>query len=382
MENNRRYVPNYFMPNDEDEQLRLQIVHQVYLSMLKSKLTTVPLRNPAKILDIGTGTGEWAIGMAETYPKADVTGVDLSAIQPTAVPPNVFFEIFDAEDDDDWTYPENFFDLIHFRNMAGSFRSWDLMYERAYRHLKPGGWIEVVDFDDQENGLFHYLGKDSEVRSWFLALRDASSRAGKEINHMHLLPERIANAGFQDVGVTKNDVPMGAWPTDPNVRSTAKLWLVACLAGFEAYSLRPLTRDLGWSAEEVHRMCEKIEMELKSFALDKEKAEGMSVAITIVVGRKPMSPSDDDAARFGNGYGLEMDDAQPDCKRIKTRASSQEEIETPRQQDDSDFAIEPEMMQELRNRFRRARDVAQDGPISNGINLPYRASGRDVEMKL
>src|SRR6266487_3619718 len=116
VENNRRYVPNYFMPNDEDEQLRLQILHQVYLSMLNSKLTTVPLTNPAKILDIGTGTGEWAIGMAETYPQADVTGVDLSAIQPTTIPRNAFFEIFDAEEEDDWTYPENFFDLIHFRN--------------------------------------------------------------------------------------------------------------------------------------------------------------------------------------------------------------------------------------------------------------------------
>jgi SAM-dependent methyltransferase len=382
VENNRRYVQNYFMPNDEDEQLRLQIIHQVYLSMLDSKLTTVSLRNPTKILDIGTGTGEWAIGMAETYPQADVTGVDLSAIQPTAVPPNVFFEIFDAEDDDDWTYPENSFDLIHFRNMAGSFRSWDLMYERAYRHLKPGGWIEVVDFDDQENGFYSYLGKDSELRSWHLALIDASNRAGKGLNHSHLDPERIANAGFQDVDVTRNDVPMGAWPTDPSVRSTAKLWLVACLAGFEAYSLRPLTRDLGWSAEEVHRICKKIETELKSFALDKEKAEGMSVAITIVVGRKPMSPSDEDAARLGNRYGLEVDDDQPDCKRVKTRASSQEEIATSRQGDDSDFVIVPEMMQELRKRFRRAGDIAQDGTTSNGVNMAYRGSAGDVEMKL
>lgn len=370
------------MPNDEDEQLRLQIVHQVYLSMLNSKLTTVPLRNPAKILDIGTGTGEWAVGMAETYPQADVTGVDLSAIQPTSVPPNVFFEIFDAEDEDDWTYPENFFDLIHFRNMAGSFQSWDLMYERAYRHLKPGGWIEVVDFDDQENGLFSRLGKDSEVRSWFLALMDALSRAGKELSHMHLNPERIVKAGFQDVDVTKNNIPMGAWPTDPDVRSMAKLWLVACLAGFEAYSLRPLTRDLGWSAEEVHEICEKIEMELKSFALDQEKADGMSVAVTVVVGRKPMSPSDENATRFDNRYGLEVDVDQPDYKRVKTRASSQEEIETPRQGDDSDFVIEPEMMQELRRCFRRAGDIARDGPMNNGINTAYRGSGRDVEMKL
>jgi hypothetical protein len=108
----------------------------------------------------------------------------------------------------------------------------------------------------------------------------------------------------------------------------------------------------------------------------------MSVAITIVVGRKPMSPSDEDVARFGNRYGLEVDDDQPDCKRVKTRASSQEEIATPLQGDDSDFVIEPEMMQDLRKRFRRAGDIAQDSPMNNGVNIAYRGSARDVEMKL
>lgn len=35
------------------------------------------------MLDLGTGTGIWAIDFADEYPSANVIGTDLSPIQPT-----------------------------------------------------------------------------------------------------------------------------------------------------------------------------------------------------------------------------------------------------------------------------------------------------------
>jgi hypothetical protein len=317
MENNRRYMSDYSQPNDEDEQLRMQIMHQVFLFLLKSQLTSVPLVNPTKIIDIGTGTGDWVIGIGETFPDAEVIGTDLSAIQPSAVPPNVFFEIFDAEDEDDWTYPQDFFDLIHFRIMAGSFKSWDKMYERAFTHLKPGGWIEVVDFDDQSRIFGKWFTKDSEMYKWYMALGEASIRSGKDAGPGHLDPERLSAVGFVNVKVTRHELPIGVWPEEPDVRSTAKLWLVACLAGFESVSLRLLTRDLGWEAEEVLRVCRNMETTLKALALDKEKAKGLSASVKILVGRKPLLTEDTDPHVGELEPGLEVDDAQPEGKRIK-----------------------------------------------------------------
>lgn len=53
------------MPNDEREQDRLDLYHHMFLLILGGKLHTAPLENPQKVLDVGTGTGIWAIDFAE-----------------------------------------------------------------------------------------------------------------------------------------------------------------------------------------------------------------------------------------------------------------------------------------------------------------------------
>lgn len=61
--------------------------------MLDGKLHLAPLENPQRILDVGTGTGVWAIDIADTFPAAEVIGVDIAPIQPNYVVRNVRFEI-------------------------------------------------------------------------------------------------------------------------------------------------------------------------------------------------------------------------------------------------------------------------------------------------
>ncbi len=49
------------MPNDENELERLDLLHHIFRMTLDGKLCQTKLANPQRILDVGTGTGIWAI---------------------------------------------------------------------------------------------------------------------------------------------------------------------------------------------------------------------------------------------------------------------------------------------------------------------------------
>jgi hypothetical protein len=91
----------YYLPNDEQEQRRLDYQHELFSMTLGGELTTCPIKQGEVqwALDVGTGTGSWAIQFADKHPEAIVLGVDLSPIQPCMVPPNLVFQVDNLERD-------------------------------------------------------------------------------------------------------------------------------------------------------------------------------------------------------------------------------------------------------------------------------------------
>lgn len=142
-ENGRTYHAykegKYWAPNDDEENDRLDFTHQAWNLTFSGALVTFP--NPEKkvfyrVLDIGTGTGIWAMDFADEHPESQVIGVDLSPIQPQVVPPNLQFQVDDVEEP--WIYSQKF-DLIHARSMIGSLADWPKLLAQAYENLAPGG---------------------------------------------------------------------------------------------------------------------------------------------------------------------------------------------------------------------------------------------------
>ena len=258
VENGRKYAnETYFMPNDEKEQIRLAIAHQTFLLLLEGQLTFSRLQsNVERILEVGAGTGDWAVAMGERYPDAEVVATDINGYQPINAPPNVSFYFDDAQQT--WTFTDPF-DFIHIRGLNGAISNWPELYANAFRHLKQGGIIEVADF-----GVIKLMQQSarSYVSIYNEALQSAAEKAGIPLGLQHLKRNLLESAGFSVVRAVVMDIPLGTWSPDPEKRATGKMALISILEGLEAMSMRLLTRELSWTVEEVKDLCDKVQEEI------------------------------------------------------------------------------------------------------------------------
>lgn len=220
IENGRRYHAfqkgSYNFPNDEEELDRMDLEHHIFRLMLNNKSTLTPLKNPSKILDLGTGTGIWAIEMAEEYPSAQVIGIDLSPVQPTLVPPNCEFLVDDFEQE--WTWPDNSFDLIRGRLMQTSVADYPKLYKKIFQALKPGGYFELHDLDPRSHCDDGTLTPDSSAVRWGELLVEACAKIGRPCIELKDFRGMFEQAGLVDIKETELKRPHNAWAKDPTLK--------------------------------------------------------------------------------------------------------------------------------------------------------------------
>ncbi|RMJ27592.1 Methyltransferase [Aspergillus sp. HF37] len=263
-ENGRRYHAyregEYMMPNDDQEQDRLDLHHHIFRLAIGGALFRAPVDvTNARILDLGTGTGIWPIEVADEYPSATVTGTDLSPIQPRWVPPNCFFEVDDYESPWEFSKP---FDFIHARSLAGAVRDFPRFCARIKNNLKPGGWVEFVDFPAELFSDDESRQNAPNISEWCKLLDDASQKFGKDLNVTSKYKQWLIDAGFRNVKEDVYKIPVNPWAKDRKMKEIGRYQQVNMVEGMEAYSMALFTRVLGMTSEEVQVFFAGVRQEL------------------------------------------------------------------------------------------------------------------------
>ncbi|KAF4463794.1 demethylmenaquinone methyltransferase [Fusarium albosuccineum] len=282
-ENGRRYhafrAGTYLLPNDDTEQDGMDLVHHLYRLLLGGQLFLAPIANePKRVLDLGTGTGIWAMDFADEYPSAEVIGTDLSPIQPKWTPPNCVFEVDDFEAE--WL-SKTPFDFIHGRELEGCIGDEDQLFRRAYENLTPGGYIEFQATYPRLLSDDGTAEKAENAQKWLKHLLEGSAKFGKSLEGAINWKDKLEKAGFVDVQQEIRKLPIGGWPKDAKLKEIGKLQGIQQIQAVESYTPRIFSTVLGWKEEEVQVYVSQVRKDLKNPAIH------LYAPIYFVWGKKP-----------------------------------------------------------------------------------------------
>ncbi|CAJ2508882.1 Uu.00g139080.m01.CDS01 [Anthostomella pinea] len=250
----------YWMLNDEQEQQRLDLQHMMCRKVFRGHLALAPIDRPRRVLDFGTGTGNWAIDFATKHPESDVLGTDLSPIQPEFVPPNCHFEVDDIEDE--WVFSHKF-DYIHARHMVGSMTDFPKLFRAIYDNLTPGGWVEMQDYYVKLQSIDGSLD-GTALQRWNDMLNHALSFTGRSGLAAPKYKRWMREVGLVDIGEEVFAVPGNTWAKGRDEKELGAMQMENILEGIHGISMTLFTKFLGMRSEEVEVLLVDVRKDLRN----------------------------------------------------------------------------------------------------------------------
>ncbi|KAK1236955.1 hypothetical protein MKX08_007903 [Trichoderma sp. CBMAI-0020] len=195
--------------------------HNMMLHILGGRLGQAPVDSQARVLDVATGTGIWAMQYAEQHPRSTVLGVDLSITKPQELlPDNCQFQQLDAENGD---WPPTQFDYIHFGHVIACFDDTKAVMKKAFDHMKPGGWIELHD-PEIRNIASGDSVKGTAVEEWVEMVLKGGRVVGRDMLKSAHYEAWLSETGFVNVQDAKFQLPMNEWPENPKLKEVGAIY--------------------------------------------------------------------------------------------------------------------------------------------------------------
>ncbi|MBO0797000.1 MAG: methyltransferase domain-containing protein [Ktedonobacteraceae bacterium] len=169
----KEHPSTYFVQNrdNQDELTRVTVQDHMITASMGGVLPEQP--DPAifrRVLDVGCGTGGWAIEAARQYPEMLLIGIDVSKrmidyareqAEAARVSDRVEFHAMDALRI--LEFPDEFFDLVNMRCGGSFMRTWDWpkLLDEMLRITRSGGIIR-----DTEPEILHYDTSPALMQFW------------------------------------------------------------------------------------------------------------------------------------------------------------------------------------------------------------------------
>lgn len=203
----------YPLPKDMGEINRLDFQHYLLRAGAGGNFLA-PVRQANDILDVGSGSGRWAMEVATTFPMARVIGLDLvpPAVDEAAIlgngldqrPPNYSFAPGNILEG--LPFSDASFDFVHQRLLITAIPKdrWPSVIQELVRVTRPGGWVELAECGVPEDGGPGYMGL---WNTWiqFLATRGVDFTLG------HAIGQMLSNGGLANGSQRVLYYPMGNW---------------------------------------------------------------------------------------------------------------------------------------------------------------------------
>ncbi|KAK0193400.1 S-adenosyl-L-methionine-dependent methyltransferase [Armillaria mellea] len=201
---------HYVLPSDALEKQRLELQHALVRRALcdgKSVLPPVVLMPGDRVLDSATGSGAWALSLAEEVPSSvSLTAIDIqSKIFPESFPQNVEFLLHSVMDlPSQWT---DTFTLVNQRFLYAALTGpqWKVALGELHRVVAPGGWVQLVEGTVTSGDMGPFSMKLNNLWSALLAHK------GLLIGIGNRLPDMLTQAGFVNVWSETRALPLGQW---------------------------------------------------------------------------------------------------------------------------------------------------------------------------
>ncbi|KAK0381561.1 TAM domain methyltransferase [Colletotrichum limetticola] len=219
--------------------------HEIFLYTIGGRLGQAPSCDKearvGRVLDVGTGTGIWAIDFGELHPESEVYGVDLSPIQPEF-------------------------------------------------NLNPGGWFEVQDADINPQSDDNTFPKDCALAEYVNLLQEGATKAGCDYVDIPGLSHIMTEVGFTDVSVQMFKWPINPWVKEPRYKKLG-LWTQDNFgSALQGLCMALFTRVLEWTREEVEVFLINVRNDVKNTNYH------AYFRIYCVVGRKPEKEAEEPIA--------------------------------------------------------------------------------------